>query len=87
MQINMRKMKKTSLRQCGGFSSNRNAFEPFAPLANEPDVKSVYYDEKADHLIYTKGEISWWTHNIYSMNPTKQITIPEIDVYKVRVIK
>ena len=77
----------TTSKKVWKFDLNSNAFEPFAPLANEPDVKSVYYDEKADHLIYTKGEISWWTHNIYSINPTKQITIPEIDVYKVRAIK
>lgn len=69
------------------FDLNSNAFEPFHPIANETNVKSVYYDEKADHVIYTKGEISWWTHNIYSINPTKKISIPEIDVYKVRVIK
>ncbi|OJV35601.1 MAG: hypothetical protein BGO33_13785 [Bacteroidia bacterium 43-41] len=69
------------------FDLNNNTFGPFHPIANEPDVKSVYYDEKADHLIYTKGEISWWTHHVYSVNPTKKIAIPEIDVYKVRVIK
>ena len=69
------------------FDINSNTFEPFHPIANEPNVKSVYYDEKADHLIYTKGEISWWTHNIYSINPTKKIMIPEIDAYKVRVIR
>ena len=77
----------TTSKEVWKFDLNSNAFEPFAPLANEPDVKSVYYDEKADHLIYTQGEISWWTHNIYSINPTKKIMIPEIDVYKVRVIK
>ena len=69
------------------FDLNTHTFEPFHSIANEPDVKSVYYDEKTGHLIYTKGEISWWTHNIYSLNPNKTIIIPEIDVYKVRVIK
>ena len=77
----------TTSKKVWKFDLNNNAFAPFAPLANEAGVKSVYYDEKADHLIYTQGEISWWTHNIYSINPTKKITIPEIDVYKVRVIQ
>ena len=77
----------TTSKKVWRFDLNSKTFEPFAPIANESNVKSVYYDEKADHLIYTKSEISWWTHNIYSINPTKTITVPEIDVYKVRVIK
>ena len=69
------------------FNINSNEFTPFDPIANEPNVKSVYYDEKNEHLVYTKGEIDWWTHNIYSQNPTKVIKVPEINVYKVRIIK
>lgn len=69
------------------FNINNNEFTPFEPIANEPQVKSVYYDEKTGHLVYTKGEIDWWTHNIYSLNPTKVIKVPEIDVYKIRFVK
>lgn len=69
------------------FKLNSNVFEPFEPIANVPNVKSIYYNEKTEHLIYTKGEISWWTHNIYSLNPTKVIKVPEIDVYKIRLIE
>lgn len=66
------------------FNIDKELFEPFEPIADEPDVKSVYYNEETGHLIYTKGEISWWTHNIYSFNPDKVINVPDIDVYKVR---
>jgi len=69
------------------FNINNNEFSPFEPIANEPQVKSVYYDEKTGHLVYTKGEIDWWTHNIYSLNPPKVIKVPEIDVYKIRFVK
>ncbi|SFU69438.1 hypothetical protein SAMN05216364_10713 [Porphyromonadaceae bacterium KHP3R9] len=69
------------------FDLKKETFEVFAPLADVPDVKSIYFDEKTGHLIYTKGEISWWTHNIHSVNPSKTITIPEVDLYKVRAIK
>lgn len=68
------------------FNIESENFEPFEPLANVPDVKSVYYNDATGHLIYTKGEISWWTHTIHCKNPDKVIYIPEIDVYKVRTI-
>lgn len=68
------------------FTIENENFQPFEPIANEVAVKSVYYDEKTGHVIYTKGEISWWTHNIYSLNPDKTIIIPDINVYKARFI-
>jgi hypothetical protein len=49
-------------------------------------MKSVNYNETKDRLVYTKGEISWWTHNIYCKNPDKTIVIPGINLYKVRVL-
>lgn len=69
------------------FNLNTNVFEPFHPIGNESNVKSVYLDEQSGHIIYTKGEIDWWTHNIYSINPNKRIIIPELNVYKIRMIK
>ncbi len=77
----------TTSKNVWKFDLERRVFEPFDSLANVPNVKSVYFDEKSGHLIYTKGEISWWTHNLYSVNPTKTITIPDVNVYKVRIIK
>lgn len=30
---------------------------------------------------------SWWTHSIYLTNPSKRVHIPDIKLYKVRVVK
>jgi hypothetical protein len=59
-------------------------FTPFEPLKDAAHVKSVNYDPQTSRLIYTKGEISWWTHNIYQQNPEKVVTIDSMNVYKVR---
>ena len=61
-------------------------FSPFSPLESVRNVKSVNYDETTQRLIYTKGEISWWTHHIYCENPEKIITVPDNNLYKVRII-
>ncbi len=68
------------------FDTNTGQFAPFEPLKDLVNVKSVNYNEKTGELVYTKGEISWWTHNIYFKNPDKVITITDINLYKVRTI-
>jgi len=68
------------------FDIPNEEFSPFSPLESVQNVKSVNYDEISQKLIYTKGEISWWTHHIYCQNPDKIIAVPDIRVYKVRVI-
>lgn len=68
------------------FNIKEESFTPFQPM-NEPHVKSVNYNPKTRNLVYTKAEISWWTHNIYMQNPSKVFTIPDINLYKVRVCK
>jgi len=60
-------------------------FEEFSKLKNTPHVKSINYNPNSKNTIYTKAEISWWTHNIYSKKPDKTYTIPDIDLYKVRI--
>ncbi len=77
----------STARSVWRFRISDGVFEPFAPLANVADVKSVYYNEKSEQLIYTKAEISWWTHNVYVKNPDKVIRVPEMDLYKVRTVK
>jgi len=67
------------------FHIPRAGFAPFTPLANVEDVKSVNYDPQTQHLVYTKAEISWWTHHLYCLNPTKTFTFPGINLYKARV--
>lgn len=61
-------------------------FTPFTPLESVPDVKSVNFEETTGRLIYTKAETSWWTHNIYCRNPDKIIAVPDMHVYKVRIL-
>lgn len=67
------------------FNTADGKFSPFEPLEGVKNVKSMNYNESNGELVYTIGEISWWTHNIYCKNPDKTIVIPEINVYKVRV--
>ena len=69
------------------FDINKEEFSPFEPLRDVENVKSVNYDPKTGKLIYTKGEIKWWTHHIYQENPNKVITMDSLNVYKVRVTK
>lgn len=66
------------------FDVGSKEFSPFEPLKDTHNVKSVNYNHKLNRLIYTKGEVSWWTHNIYQKNPDKTITIDSMNVYKVR---
>ena len=66
------------------FNVESGEFSPFEPLKDTRNVKSVNYSRKLNRLIYTKGEVSWWTHNIYQQNPDKMITIDSLNIYKVR---
>jgi hypothetical protein len=68
------------------FSLPEGKFTPFEPIAQTDNVKSVNYNQSTERLVYTIGEISWWTHNIYFRNPDKKIVIPDINLYKVRVL-
>ena len=66
------------------FDLETGEFSPFEPLNDVPDIKSVNYDPQSSRLIFTKAEISWWTHNIYQQNPDKTVTIDSLNVYKIR---
>ena len=75
------------------FELHQKTFSSFKPLETVNDVKSVYYNEKTNQLIYTMAEPdqytkeeSWWTENIYIRNPDRKITIPKFRMYKVRAI-
>lgn len=61
-----------------------HSFKPFTPLANIKNIKSINYDEKTHRLLYTKGEIEWWTHHIYQENPQRLYTVNDMRIYKVR---
>ena len=67
------------------FNIPEERFIEFELLAGVPNVKSINYDNRTKRLIYTMGELSWWTHNIYQKNPDRTISIPDINLYKVRI--
>jgi len=69
------------------FNIPTEEFTPFTPLESVPNVKSVNFEKITGSLIYTKAETSWWTHNIYCRNPDKIIAVPDMHVYKVRILK
>lgn len=64
------------------------SFSLFKMLEGVKNVKSVNYDPKTQYLIYTKGEESWWTHHVRSVNPERVFTdLPINRIYKVRVAR
>jgi hypothetical protein len=67
------------------FDIPKETFTPFAPLADAQNIKSVNFDPQTRHLVYTKAEISWWTHHVYGRNPARTFTFPGINLYKARV--
>ena len=69
------------------FDIAKQEFSPFEPLQDVPHVKSANFDAKTNRLIYTKGETSWWTQNIYQTNPDKTVTIDSVRLYKARPLK
>ncbi|MGK6350172.1 DUF6528 family protein [Parapedobacter sp. DT-150] len=69
------------------FDINQGDFTIFKPLEGVHNVKSAHYNEETQALVYTKGEISWWTHNIYFQQPTGVVQVPQINMYKVRVMR
>jgi hypothetical protein len=69
------------------FDIEKQEFAPFEPLKDVRGVKSVNLDPKTNRLIFTKGETSWWTQNIYQRNPDKTVTIDSMKLYKARPLK
>ena len=69
------------------FDIEKQEFSPFEPLEGVAHVKSVNFDAKTSRLIFTKGETSWWTQNIYQKNPDKTVTIDSIRLYKARPLR
>lgn len=66
------------------FYIDSEKFELFELLDGE-DIKSVNYNKETGKLVYTQAEIDYWTHHIYSKNPDKTYTIPDVEIYKARV--
>lgn len=72
----------------GVYTINLNTEEiaPFKPLEGKKFIKSFNYDKKSGSLIYTQGEIEWWTHHVYLENPEKVLCIDSVNLYKVRPV-
>jgi len=68
------------------FDITTSVFSPFKPLEGVEHVKSVNFDAQTGELVYTKGEISWWTHHIYVINPNDTLQVDDMKLYKVRVL-
>lgn len=60
-------------------------FSEFEPLKGVEHVKSVNLNVETGELVYTKGEISWWTHHVYFENPHDTLLVEDINLYKVRL--
>ncbi len=69
------------------FDVKKKAFTVFKPLKDKHDIKAANYNSTTHRLVYTQAEQSWWTFNIYSINPSQVISIPDIKLYKVRILK
>jgi hypothetical protein len=67
------------------FDIAQSEFSEFEPLKGVTHVKSVNLNSDTGELVYTKGEISWWTHNVYFENPQDTLIVEDIKLYKVRV--
>jgi hypothetical protein len=86
-RINKNTLLITTEKHTYTFDLTDYSFKIFDPLESSREVKSVYYNDETGELIYTAAEESWWTHNIYLKNPDKKITIPDLNMYKIRVVK
>ncbi|MDR0845222.1 MAG: DUF6528 family protein [Tannerella sp.] len=69
------------------FDIPTETFTPFEPLHSVENVKSVSFVKESQRLFYTKAEESWWTFHVYTANPDKTLTVPDIKLYKARIIK
>ena len=77
----------TTTRGVWNFDIDGEIFTPFELLQGFRNVKSVNYNDTTRELVYTKGETSWWTEHIYFRNPDKMLVLPDLKLYKVRVVQ
>lgn len=82
--VNDNKLLLTTHHSVFEFDIDAGSFAEYTPLKGVEHVKSVNYDERTGQLLYTKGETSWWTHNVYHLNPDVTIHVPGVRIYKAR---
>ncbi|MGV3638928.1 MAG: DUF6528 family protein [Adhaeribacter sp.] len=66
------------------FDLESHAFQPFPPLANLHNIKSVGLHPRSGQVIYTLPEESWWTFHVRFLDPGRQLAFPGMRVYKAR---
>jgi hypothetical protein len=79
-----RKLLLSTTNSVWEFDITTSQFAPFKPLEGMDHVKSVNYNAESGELVYTKGEISWWTHHIYFQNPADTLQVDDMKIYKIR---
>ena len=67
------------------FDISSAQFSEFEPLKDVKHIKSVNWFPDTGELVYTKGEISWWTHHVYFEKPFDTLVVEDINLYKVRL--
>lgn len=85
--IDKRFLLVTNTKNVFRFDMDNGTFSPFSLMNGLRSVKSANYDAKTGQIIFTKAEIKWWTHHIYSMHPAWTLNIDSINLYKVRVVR
>ncbi|MDR3132809.1 MAG: DUF6528 family protein [Prevotellaceae bacterium] len=69
------------------FNIDTGEFTLFKPEILSGDIKSINYIQETGWIVYTQAEESYWTENIYTVNPIKKLTVPGYRMYKVRLMK
>ena len=59
-------------------------FTPFDPLADKKDVKALSLHPVSGRIAYIQADTSWWSEQVYLLDPQRRISFPGIRLYKVR---
>lgn len=86
-RVNDNSMLVTTLDNVYRFDIEEEKFTKFKRMKDVGDVKTVNYNPLSGRLVYTKGEESWWTSNIYTENPHRVLFIPDFRLYKARLVE
>ena len=83
VNFNQRDLLITTNNNIWRFNKTLENFEVFQPLEGVKDIKGISITEN-DKIAYVKAEEKWWSHHIYITNPNNKLSIPDVNLYKVR---
>lgn len=67
------------------FDTRESRFEPLAPLAELPSVKSIDQHPQSGRIVYHQGtEKTWWSETIRFLDPARTLQLSGERLYKVR---